>query len=93
MDKNRMVKVQFNRQAQNFSDWSVTQNPRILQYLFDFSKMVQEDNLLDVACGTGAFSIFSGMRIKSVYGVDVSDGMIEIAKKQATANQNIRLYS
>ena len=92
MGPNVLVKNQFNKQAQNFSDWSITQNLRILQALFNFCGLKPGDNLLDTACGTGAFAIFSARRIKELRGVDISEGMIEIAKKHAAENnlENIR---
>lgn len=41
---------------------------------------------MDVACGSGEFSIFCAQRIESVQGVDISDNMIALAKKQATSS-------
>jgi ubiquinone/menaquinone biosynthesis C-methylase UbiE len=83
MRKNRIVKDQFNKQAQNFSHWDITQNEKIHQSLFIFCGLQPGDVLLDAACGTGAFAIFAAKKIKEVKGVDISENMIEIAKKQA----------
>ncbi len=87
METNVLVKNQFNKQAQNFNDWSVTRDLRVLQALFNFCELRPGDKLLDVACGTGAFAVFSAKRINQVKGVDISEGMIGIARKHATESK------
>jgi len=86
MDKKKIVKDQFNRQAEKFSSWSITKNIEYLQRYFDFCEIMPEDTLLDVACGSGEFSIFCAKKIRHVCGVDISDKMIELARNQANAN-------
>ncbi len=86
MDRKEIVKRQFDLQAQNFSNWSVTRNEEYMQAYFEFIGFKKEDELLDVACGTGEFSVFCARRIKDVHGIDISVGMIELARKQAQAN-------
>ena len=88
MSKKRAA-VQFDKQAEKFSNWSVTRNLEYMQAYFNFCRMVPEDDLLDVACGTGEFCVFCASRIRSVIGMDISGRMIEIAKLQARkANLN-----
>ena len=83
MDSKEIVKRQFDTQAQNFSNWSVTKNEEYMQAYFEFIDLRKDDELLDVACGTGEFSAFCAKRIKRVYGIDISAGMIELANKLA----------
>lgn len=83
MRKNQVVKDQFNKQAQNFNQWSITKNEKIHRALFIYCGIQPADVLLDTACGTGVFAIFAAKKIKAVKGVDISENMIEIAKKQA----------
>jgi len=78
-----IVKRQFNKQAQNFSNWSVTKNIEYQKAYFDFCEIFSQDTLLDVACGTGEYAIFAAPKVRYVNGVDISKGMIEIAQKQA----------
>ncbi len=85
MDRKEIVKRQFNLQAQSFSNWSVTRNEEYMQAYFEFIGFDKGDELLDVACGTGEFSVFCARRIKGVHGIDISEGMIELAQKQASA--------
>ena len=78
-----LVKRQFDKQAQNFSNWSVTKNIEYQKAYFDFCEISSQDTLLDLACGTGEYAIFAAPNVKYVRGVDISQGMIEIAQKQA----------
>jgi ubiquinone/menaquinone biosynthesis C-methylase UbiE len=86
MNTKEIVKRQFDIQAKNFSRWSVTKNEEYMQAYFDFIGFQNEDELLDVACGTGEFSVFCARRIKRVHGIDISDGMIELAQEHARAS-------
>jgi len=83
-DDKKLIRAQFNKQAENFSQWSVTQNREYLEAYFAFCRMLPEDSLLDVACGTGEFSLFAASRIYKAVGVDISDRMIELARHQAS---------
>ncbi len=85
MDSKEIVKKQFDLQAQRFSDWSVTRNKEYMQAYFEFISFRKEDELLDVACRTGDFAVFCAKRIKRVHGIDISQGMIELAQKKACA--------
>ncbi len=85
MDSKEIIKRQFDRQAQSFSNWSVTRNEEYMQAYSEFIGFEKEDELLDIACGTGEFSVFCARRIKSAHGIDISEGMIELAQKQAYA--------
>ncbi|MBY9081329.1 methyltransferase domain-containing protein [Paenibacillus sp. HN-1] len=94
MSENRIIIEQFNKGAQNFDSWSVTQDERMIRGLSDFCGLSKEDHMLDVACGTGAFSLFSAGMVESVTGVDISEGMISIARKNAKKRsvENISFY-
>jgi len=83
MDSKEIVKRQFDTQAQNFSNWSVTKNEEYMQAYFEFIDLQKDDELLDVACGSGEFSVFCARRIRHVHGIDISKGMIELAHKLA----------
>ena len=91
MDSKEIVRRQFDLQAQSFSRWSVTRNEEYMQAYFEFIGLGKGDELLDVACGTGEFAIFCAGRIGSVHGIDISQGMIQLAESQARAEglQNI----
>ena len=92
----KIIKRQFDKQAQIFSNWSVTKNTEYQKAYFDFCEISPQDTLLDFACGTGDYVIAAAPIVKYVHGVDISRGMIEIAKKQAKQakelNGNSSLY-
>ncbi|UJF34784.1 class I SAM-dependent methyltransferase [Paenibacillus hexagrammi] len=94
MSENQIIIEQFNKGAQNFDNWSVTQDEKMLKGLSDFCGLSKEDRMLDVACGTGAFSLFSARAVESVQGVDISEGMIGIAREHAMKRHlnNVRFH-
>jgi ubiquinone/menaquinone biosynthesis C-methylase UbiE len=80
----RLVIAQFDRGAEHFDSWSVTRDERMLRGLAEFCGVTQEDELLDVACGTGAFALHAATLARSVTGVDISAGMIAVARRNAS---------
>lgn len=83
MVKKDLVKEQFDKQAKQFSSWIWTKSELALQSLFNFIGFSERDRLLDVACGSGNFAVFCAQRISRVHGIDISPGMIEIARNLA----------
>jgi ubiquinone/menaquinone biosynthesis C-methylase UbiE len=43
---------------------------------------IADDRVLDVACGAGALVIDLGPRVERAVGVDLSDGMLELARSR-----------
>ncbi|MBT8489637.1 MAG: class I SAM-dependent methyltransferase [Deltaproteobacteria bacterium] len=84
---NKIIRDQFNKQAEDFSRWSVTQNKEYHQAYFTFLGMTPDDSLLDVACGSGEFTLFAASRIRRAVGIDISDRMIDLAQKSASQNR------
>ncbi len=78
---NQIIKDQFNKQAENFANWWIGKNTEYLQRYFDFCNIQPNDNVLDVACGPGEFTIYIANRVRRVQGIDISDKEIEIANK------------
>jgi ubiquinone/menaquinone biosynthesis C-methylase UbiE len=91
MTHNDFVKTQFNRQAVEFDNWSVTKNLEYLKAISEFISFNSDDTLLDVATGTGDFPLFVAPRIRHAFGIDISDKMIDLAnsKKSARAITNV----
>jgi len=59
-----IVKRQFDKQAQNFSNWSVTKNIEYQKAYFDFCEISSQDTLLDFACGTGEYAVYAAAIVK-----------------------------
>ncbi|MFC1569528.1 class I SAM-dependent methyltransferase [bacterium] len=89
MDYNKIIQKQFDQQAENFSRWSVTHNTEYMDQYLDFCRIQSNDTFLDIACGTGEFAHYTAARVKQAIGVDISPGMIELAKKNAGNQSNI----
>ena len=87
MTKKNTIRQQFNLQAEKFSNWEITQNIENMKQYSEFCGISEDDKLLDVACGTGDYAIYCAQIIKQAYGVDLSNKMIEIARKNANKLQ------
>ncbi len=82
--QNQTVREQFNKQAEKFAAWSVGKNIGYLQSYYEFCGIQPNDEILDVACGPGDFTIFLAKKVIKTQGVDISDKEIELAKKMAS---------
>ena len=49
--------------------------------------------ILDAGCGTGSLSRMLGERGAEVVGVDISEGLIEIAKSRSADNKNLKFFA
>ncbi|WP_113672091.1 class I SAM-dependent methyltransferase [Vallitalea guaymasensis] len=94
MNENSKIIEQFNKGARNFNDWSVTQDEKSIKALADFCELSKSDIVLDIACGTGAFSLLAARYADNVKGIDISKGMINIAKENAKKREldNVHFY-
>lgn len=79
--KNQVIKDQFNKQAVKFANWSVGKNVEYLKAYFEFCGIQEDDNVLDVACGPGEFTIFIAKNRVEARGVDISNKEIELANE------------
>ncbi len=84
-------------QAENYDD----RHGRFRNYEKEFAGMMElleirdtkDKIIIDLGCGTGAASIFAADLFKAVYAVDVSDAMIEQARKKIAEKNNIRFVN
>ncbi len=70
-------------------------NQRMINQAIDWLSPSEEDNILDLFCGLGNFSLPLARLSKHVTGVEGSDDMVERAKENAILNQlaNTNFYS
>lgn len=54
-----IVRNQFDSQAEQFSNGSVTKNREYQRVYFEFCRIERGDTLLDPACGTGEYALFA----------------------------------
>lgn len=83
-----------------YDGWSVDydknykENPAAMAekpYILKLLKPNKKDKVLDIGCGTGIWMNKLAPDVKSVLGVDVSKGMLEIAKQKTAKHKNVEL--
>ena len=60
---------------------------------FDGIKPFNNKRVLEIGCGTGRITEFLGDDFQEVCGVDISEVMVEKAKKRLVAKNNIKIYA
>jgi ubiquinone/menaquinone biosynthesis C-methylase UbiE len=79
----RTSEEQFNKQAEHYNaqwnKWSEVS----LNWLLNHSHAASGDLVLDIATGTGFTAMAFASKVKEVIGLDVSEGMLTQARKQA----------
>ena len=81
-----------NDDIRNISGWGNRTFQEMLFAITDVSKKLElknEDKLLEVGCGAGLFEITFAHWLKEIYGVDYSNEMANIAKKNTEKYDNI----
>lgn len=53
----------------------------------EFANLEKDDILCDLYCGIGTIGIFASKYVKKVYGIEIVEEAIEMAKKNASINQ------
>jgi len=79
IDKNDIIQF-FNERAPKW-DLSLKKNHEVINKILDNCDIKEGSKVLDVACGTGVLFDFYKERKAEVTGIDISDKMIEVAKK------------
>ncbi len=76
------VRNQYNRLAKIYDQrWQGYIN-KTLNFLFDWSELTRDEEVLDVACGTGEFEALAHHPQQSITGIDLSPSMLAIARQK-----------
>lgn len=59
---------------------------KLFQKVVEFAKFEKSENVLDLYCGCGAISLYISGYVNRVYGVELSNDSIEMAKENAELN-------
>jgi ubiquinone/menaquinone biosynthesis C-methylase UbiE len=81
-----------NEDIRLISGWGGRTFQEMLFSITDVAKKLDlksEDRLLDVGCGAGLFEIAFAHWLKETYGVDYSEEMVEVAKKNTGKYDNV----
>lgn len=81
---NEIIKEQFSKQAAGYT--SVKAHAEALDMLIEMSCVSQKDNVLDIACGSGIVSCAFAKYARHVTGIDITEGMLEQARKLQAQN-------
>lgn len=81
---NEIIKEQFSKQAAGYT--SVKAHAEALNTLIEMSCVSSEDNVLDIACGSGIVSCAFAKHARHVTGIDITAEMLEQARKLQTQN-------
>ena len=79
MSSEKIARNQFNLQAANFDSWETPKNREYLQGMTALLSPGPDDWLLDVASGTGDFTVWCGPLVKRSVGIDVSDSLLSLS--------------
>jgi len=67
-----------------FCQVNIKQNKTLIQTVLDFCKISEEDNILDLFCGMGNFSIPLAENAGTVFGIEGQASAIRSARKNST---------
>lgn len=69
-----------------FFQTNSSQCEKLFEQVVKFGRFKGDENVLDLYCGCGAISLFVSGFVKAVYGVELSEDSIEMAKENAGLN-------
>nr|HMS57161.1 methyltransferase domain-containing protein [Fimbriimonadaceae bacterium] len=84
MSSERMWQSFFDSHAPHYEENVFTKNTRFeVDFLVELFDLLPGSHLLDMGCGTGRHAIEFAKRGFKVTGVDLSEGMLAVARKNA----------
>lgn len=87
---NNRVREQYDRLASSYDERWRSYVSDTLAFLKDYLRLSGDERVLDVACGTGELEriLLAEYPGLDIIGVDLSENMLEVARRKPTANQN-----
>ena len=76
----------FKISANSFYQTNPIQTEKLYNKAIEFAKLDKEDILCDLYCGIGTIGIFSSNKVKKVYGIEIVEEAIEMAKENSKIN-------
>ncbi len=83
MEKETAIKLQFNRAAEAYSTSAIFAKGQDLTLMVETAKPTAEMRVLDVGCAAGHTAFAFAPYVREVIGVDLSEGTLKEATKQA----------
>lgn len=82
----KMFGYQYRLWFDTFFQTNPTQAEKLVEYALEMAKPKPTDNMIDLFCGVGTFSLPFASRVKHLSGVEIVETSIESAKRNATDN-------
>lgn len=76
----------FKISAQSFYQTNPIQTGVLYNKAIEFAKLDKEDVLCDLYCGIGTIGIFASKKVREVYGIEIVEEAVEMAKSNAKLN-------
>lgn len=76
----------FKISANSFYQTNPIQTETLYNRAIEFAKLNKEDVLCDLYCGIGTIGIFASKKVKKVYGIEIVEEAVEVAKENAKIN-------
>ncbi|MHC1709882.1 MAG: class I SAM-dependent methyltransferase [Methanomassiliicoccales archaeon] len=91
MDRQRLVQ-HWNEVSKDYDSESMSLiDERIWGLLEDMSVLTGGGTALDIGCGTGSLTAMLASKCSSVLGLDISPGMLSVAKERCSGLRNVEL--
>ena len=82
----KLDKYKFKISTKSFYQINPIQTEKLYKKAIEFANLDKEDVLCDLYCGIGTIGIFASNKVKKVYGIEIVEEAIEMAKENAKLN-------
>lgn len=82
----KLDKYKFKISTKSFYQINPIQTEKLYKKAIEFANLDKEDVLCDLYCGIGTIGIFTSNKVKKVYGIEIVEEAIEMAKENAKLN-------
>ena len=82
----KLDKYKFKISTKSFYQINPKQTEKLYKKAIEFANLDKKDVLCDLYCGIGAIGIFASNKVKKVYGIEIVEEAIEMAKENAKLN-------
>ncbi len=82
----KLDKYKFKISTKSFYQINPKQTEKLYKKAIEFANLDKKDVLCDLYCGIGTIGIFASNKVKKVYGIEIVEEAIEMAKENAKLN-------